>query len=401
MLIHKGFKFRLYPTPKQGTMLAQQTGNTRFLWNKLLESNIETYENTQKFKFSYDMIMSIPKLKKEYNFLKLSFSQSLQQVGRHLDSALKYSFKNSKGFPKFKKKGNRDSFTVPQKFHLNKNSVQLPKIGKVGWVKHRNWEGNPKFLTISRDGTQWFCSITCEIEIPDKQYSDKNLAGIDVGLKEFAALSDNTIIKRERHLNKYKNKLAKEQRWLSRKVKGSNNRKKQIQKVQMVHRKIRNTRNDFLHKTSSNMIAKYSGVVLEDLNIKGMMKNSKLARSISDAGWYEFSRMLEYKSLWNSKHFLKVDRWYASSKICNECGNKKVDLRLEDRTYVCKNCGTIIDRDYNASKNILDEGLKMLKEKTTVGHTGSNACGDDKITEPLCGSVVVKEAGKRITTSVS
>jgi IS605 OrfB family transposase len=146
------------------------------------------------------------------------------------------------------------------------------------------------------------------------------------------------------------------------------------------------------------MIAKYSGVVLEDLNIKGMMKNSNLSRSISDVGWYEFSRMLEYKSLWNSKHFIKVNRWYASSKICNECGNKKVDLRLEDRTYVCEKCGTIIDRDYNAGKNILDEGLKMLKEKTTVGHTGSNACGDDKVTEPFDGSVVVKEAGKRITT---
>ena len=396
MLIHKGFKFRLYPTLEQETMLAQQAGNTRFLWNKLLESNLKTYKDTQKFKFSYDMIMSIPKLKEEYDFLKLSFSQSLQQVGRQLDSALKDSFKNSKGFPQFKKKGNRDSFTVPQKFHLNKKSVQLPKIGKVNWIKHRNWEGTPKFLTVSRDGNQWFCSITCEVNTSDKQYSDKNLVGIDVGLKEFAVLSDNTTIKREKHLDKYKDKLIREQRWLSRKVKGSNNRKKQIQKVQVVHRKIRNTRNDFLHKTSSNMIAKYSGVVLEDLNIKGMMKNSKLARSISDVGWYEFSRMLEYKSLWNAKHFIKVNRWYASSKICNECGNKKVDLRLEDRTYVCESCGTIIDRDYNASKNILDEGLNMLK--TTVGHTGSNACGDDKVTEPFYGSVVVKEAGKRITT---
>ena len=396
MLIHKGFKFRLYPTPEQEALLSQQAGNTRFLWNKLLESNLKTYKDTQKFKFSYDMIMSIPKLKEEYDFLKLSFSQSLQQVGRQLDSALKDSFKNSKGFPQFKKKGNRDSFTVPQKFHLNKKTVQLPKIGKVNWIKHRNWEGTPKFLTVSRDGNQWFCSITCEVNIPDKQYSDKNLVGVDVGLKEFSVLSDNTTIKRERHLDKYKDKLIREQRWLSRKVKGSNNRKKQIQKVQVVHRKIRNTRNDFLHKTSSNMIAKYSGVVLEDLNIKGMMKNSKLARSISDVGWYEFSRMLEYKSLWNAKHFIKVNRWYASSKICNECGNKKVDLRLEDRTYVCESCGTIIDRDYNASKNILDEGLNMLK--TTVGHTGSNACGDDKVAEPLCGSVVVKEAGKRITT---
>ena len=263
-------------------------------------------------------------------------------------------------------------------------------------IKERNWEGTPKFLTVSRDGKQWFCSITCAINIPDKQYSDKNIVGIDVGLKEFAVLSDNTIIKRERHLNKYNKKLIREQRWLSRKVEGSNNRKKQIYKVQIVHRKIRNTRNDFLHKTTSGMIAKYSGVVLEDLNVKGMMKNHNLARSISDVGWYEFSRMLEYKSLWNAKHFIKVNRWYASSKICNKCDNKKVDLKLEDRTYVCEKCGTIIDRDYNASKNILDEGLNIFR--TTVGPTGSNACEDDKITESLCDSVVVSETGKRITT---
>jgi len=421
MLIHKGFKYRLYPTPEQESQLLQQAGNTRFLWNKLLESNLKTYEETKKFQFSHEMIISIPKLKEEFEFLKLSFSQSLQQVGRQLDKALKDTFKKTKGFPKFKKRRNRDSFTVPQKFACNKENVKLPKIGKVKWVLHRNWEGSPKFLTVSRDGNQWYCSITCEVNLPDKQLPDleicqDNIVGIDVGLKEFATLSDTTVIPNPRHLNKKLKKLKREQRWLSRKTKGSQNRKKQIEKVQTVHRKVRNTRKDFLHKITSNMIAKYSGVVLEDLNIRGMMKNSKLARHISDVGWYEFSRQLEYKSLWNAKHFEKVDRWFASSKICNECGSKKVNLKLSDRIYVCEDCGNIVCRDFNASTNIRDEGIKILKSKyrettmrnevpssreSTVGHTGSNACGEDRVSEPRSGSVVFIEAGKRITPLVS
>jgi putative transposase len=408
MLIHKGFKYRLYPTPEQESQLLQQAGNTRFLWNKLLESNIKTYETTKKFQFSHEMIVSIPKLKEEFDFLKLSFSQSLQQVGRQLDKALK-DFLNPKldrEFPVFKKRRNRDSFTVPQKFACNKNNVKLPKIGKVKWIRHRNWEGSPKFLTVSRDGNQWYCSVTCEVNLPDKQLPDietckDNIAGIDVGLKEFATISDNTVIPNPRHLNKKLEKLKREQRWLSRKTKGSNNRKKQIEKVQTVHRKVRNTRKDFLHKVTSNMIAKYSGVVLEDLNVSGMMKNKKLSRHISDVGWYEFARQLEYKSLWNARHFIKIDRWYASSKICNECGSKKVDLKLSDRIYVCEDCGNIVDRDFNASKNILAEGLNVLL--TTVGHTGSNACGDDKVhVFPVKEKqVIVREAGKRITPVVS
>jgi len=149
------------------------------------------------------------------------------------------------------------------------------------------------------------------------------------------------------------------------------------------------------------MIAKYSGVVLEDLNISGMMKNHKLAKSISDAGWYDFIKMLEYKCLWDSKHFIKIDRFFASSKICNACGNKKVDLKLSDRIYVCENCGNILDRDFNASKNILAEGIKILEN--TVGCTGINACGDDKVhfSSVKKKKVVVGEARTVLTKVIS
>ena len=425
MLVHKGFKFRLVPTPEQESQLLQQAGNTRFLWNKLLEFNLKTYKNTKKFQFSYEMIMSLPKLKEEFEFLKLSFSQSLQQVGKHLDKTIKNSFspetikeRNKRivkaktpkekvkayeyGKPKFKKKRSFDAFTIPQKFNLNKNSVKLPKIGKVKWIRHRNWEGNPKFLTVSRDGKQWYCSVTCEVNLSEKELptNTENIVGIDVGLKEFATLSDNTVIHNPRHLNKKLKKLKREQRWLSRKEKGSNNKIQQRNKIHIVYKKVRDTRKDFLHKTSSNMIAKYSGVVLEDLNVSGMIKNHKLARHISDVGWYEFSRMLEYKSLWNAKHFIKIDRRYASSKICSKCGNKKIDLTLKDRTYICESCGNILDRDFNASKNILAEGLNVLQ--TTQGHWGSNACGEDKVhfSSVKKKKVVFVEAGKRITNLV-
>jgi putative transposase len=399
MKVHKGFKFRLYPTQEQELQLLQHAGNTRFVWNKLLESNISAYENNKKFIFYYEMSKNLLILKEEFAFLKLSGAQSLQQVGRQLDKALRDSPKKSKGFPKFKKRSNRDSFTVPQRFKVNNKTVQLPKIGKVKWVKHRKLEGKPKFLTVSRDGSQWYCSVTCQVNIKDKKFSQDNIVGIDVGLKEFATVSDNTTIDNPRHLNKKLKKLKREQRYLSRKVKGSQNRKKQITKVQTVYRKVRNSRSYFHHKTSSSMIAKYSGVVLEDLNIKGIMKNSKLARSVSDIGWYEFNRQLEYKAKWNSKHFVKIDRFFASSKICNECGNKKVDLTLKDRMYVCKNCGNIVDRDFNASKNIRDEGIRILKN--TGGQPGINACGDGKVTKPRRGSVAVAETGKVLTKLIS
>ena len=417
MKILKSYKFRLYPNSIQEQELCQHAGNTRFVWNKLLEYNQKYFKENKKYIFSYDMITSLPKIKEEFEFLRLSAAQSLQQVGLNLDKAIKHSIKketiekrNQKiakatteiqrikaydyGKPKFKKKKCTDSFKIVEKFHINKHSITLPKIGKVKCVKHRKLEGKPKFLTISKDNNQWFCSITTEINLIEKPLDKNNIVGIDVGLKEFATLSDDTTIKRERFLNKYTKKLKREQRHLSRKTKGSKNRVKQIKKVHNLHRKIKNQRKEFLHKVTSNMIAKYSGFILEDLSISNMMKNHKLARNISDVSWYEFNRMLEYKSLWNFKYFVKVDRFFASSKICNNCNNKKVDLTLKDRIYKCEKCGNIIDRDYNASKNILEEGLRIIEN--TAGHAGINACGDERFRANLLAQCSSKKQEKEL-----
>jgi len=368
MIIQKRFKFRLYPTKEQETVLLQQGGNTRFLWNHLLKDNVDYYKETKKFKFFYEMAMSLPKLKEEYEFLKLSFSQSLQTVTRQLDRALRDSFKSGKGFPKFKKKKDNDSFTCPQGWKLKKGFVYIPKIGEVRWIKHRPLQGSSKHITISQDGDRWFCSVSCEVKIQEKEKKTGNIVGLDLGLKVFATLSDGIVIDNPKHIKRYEDKLAKEQRKLSRKLKGGKNRNKQRKKVHRVYQKIKDVRLDFLHKVTSHMIAKYDGVVVEDLNVSGMMKNHHLAKSIADVSWSEFTRQLEYKALWNSKYFLKISRFYPSSKTCSRCSWKDEELTLSDRMFKCEICGLNIDRDLNAAINIYRLGASQI-----------NACGDERL----------------------
>ena len=377
MLIQRGYKYRILPTKEQEESLLQCGGNARFLWNYALKTNQDYYKETGKFKFYHELAVSLPKLKEEYPFLKESFSQSLQMVLRQFDKALKDSFKKKKGFPSFKKKMLlNDSFTCPQKWRLEKGFVFIPKIGEVKWIKHRAMKGKPKSITISQDGDKWYCSVLCEYTIPDKAKECDNIVGCDVGLKEFAILSDGTVISNPRHTKKYENKLAKEQRKLSKKQKGSKNRFKQRLKVRKIHNKIRDIRKDFLHKTSNSIAKNYDGIFVEDLNIKGMMKNHCLAKSIGDVSWSEFNRQLEYKCKWSFKYYLKIDRFFPSSKTCSNCGYVQ-EMPLSKRIFDCPNCGISIDRDLNASLNIRNIGLN------TVGHTGINACGDGSLEPSL------------------
>lgn len=365
MRVLKAYKFRLNPTDDQRKALAQQGGNCRWLWNHFLEINQAEYAKNKKFIFSHQLITSLPELKKEYEWLGESFSQSLQQVARHFDRALKDAFKKSKGFPTTKKKSLlRDSFTVPQKFRIEKNYVFIPKVGEVPWVKHRAIKGKVKHLTVTQDGEQWYCSVCVELKVRNKTSDTKqdgtDIVGIDVGLKTYATLSDGTTVENPKTLTKYQKQLNRAQRRLSKRVKGSKSREKQRLVVAKLHRKVRNVRSDFQHKTTSNMITKCGGFVMEDLNIKGMVKNHCLARSISDAGWYEFKRQLRYKSEWAGLPFLEIGRFEASSKTCCSCGWKDKEQTLADREFECQQCGMSLDRDYNAAINIRNIGLKTV-----------------------------------------
>ncbi|MFH1584142.1 MAG: RNA-guided endonuclease TnpB family protein, partial [Actinomycetota bacterium] len=225
------------------------------------------------------------------------------------------------------------------------------------------------------DGNNWYCSVLCEYEVKEQQKKVNDIVGIDVGLKNFLTLSDKTVINNPKHLKKYEDKLAKEQRKLSKKQKGSKNRFKQRIKVRKIHSKIKNIRQDFLHKTSYLIIKNYDGIVLEDLNVEGMMKNHHLAKSLSDVSWSEFKRQLEYKSKWNFKHFIIIDRFDPTSKTCSNCGCIQ-DMALNKRQYNCPFCSVSIDRDLNASINIKNLGLNKIN---TEGRSGINACGVETV----------------------
>ena len=392
MKIQRAYKYRIFPTPEQEHKLRQQCGNCRFLWNKFLDLNQQTYEATGKFVFGHALITSIPQLKKEYDFLGLTFSQSLQQVGRHFDRALREFIDGIREFPKHKKKKYRDGLTIPQKFRLGKTFVFIPKVGEVQWVKHRPYKGKVKHITIKQDGDQWYCSVSVEIKAKNPERKSESIVGIDVGLKTFATLSDGSVVESQNTLRKHERKLKKAQRILSRRKKGGSNRKKQRVKVAKIHQKIRNVRKDFLHQTTSRMIAKYDGFILENLNIEGMMKNHCLAKSIADAGWYEFGRQLAYKSEWNGKWYWKIDRFEPSSKTCCECDWVDKDQTLSDRVFRCECCENVKDRDLNAAINIRRFGIRDLaipldEREFTLGDEGSS--------QPVLGSASRRAKNKQ------
>ena len=433
MKILKSYKFRLKPTKTQIPMLKQHGGNSRFIWNKLLEYSNNTRKSTGKVPTQSQFQKYIIQLKAENDFIKISHSQPIQINALRLSRTYTKAFKkeivserNKKiskanqikdeqtkkkalvkalnfGFPKFKCKAQaHDSIFYLQNFIVKKSRINFPKLGWINYIKHRKIEGKPKFVIITQDGNQYYVSITSEIEIKDeskKNIDSANIVGIDVGLKSFAVLSDGTIINNPRTLKKNLKKIKIESNWLARKelkeygkktpfgkeIKlSSKNRNKQIEKIQKLHRRIKNIRKDFLHKTTHDIITKYDGVVMENLDIKEMLqKNGKaMNRNISDVSWHEFGRQLEYKSTWNSKHFCKVDQYFASTQLCSKCGGKSY-LSLKDRVYVCQNCKSVLDRDYNAALNLRNEGIRILKEgfeleknkKNTVATTGINACG--------------------------
>ncbi len=394
MITEYTYRFRLHPNKEQENFLNIQFGHCRFIYNYFLALSKEEYKK-QGIKWKYSRYQSmLPALKREYPFLKQANSQSLQVSLQNLDTAYKNFFKGKAGFPKFKKKKSNQTVHIPQHFEIEKVSkkrglLKIPKLKTPIPIKmHRDidksliWatereQGQIRSISITKtpDG-RYYLNVLTRKEIQPLKATNKT-AGIDVGIKEFAIVYDgeNTHhIQNPKYLQKSEKKLIKLQKQLSRKQKGSKNWEKARQKVAKQHQKIVNQRRDFLHKVSTAIIKQYDCFVVESLNIKGMIQNRKLSKQIADVSWYEFMRMLEYKSKWYGRQIIKADRFYASSKTCNVCGYKNDQLTLSVRKWQCPVCGTQHDRDENASKNLYQIGLTHLTGGR-VGTTRAQACG--------------------------
>ena len=355
------YRFRLYPTKEQEKFLKQEAGNIRFVYNYFLALAKEKYEK-EKIKWNYyEYKKLLPKLKKEFNFLKLSNSQSLQESIKNLDRAFKNFFKGLSDFPKFKKKKKTNSISIPQHFEIIENKIKIPKLKTfIKFKKHRNIEGKIKSISIAiTPSGKYYLNILVDKDIYSLPKTNKIIA-IDMGLTDFIVTSENQAIKNPKHFKKLERRLKLWQRRLSRKEKGSNNYKKWSKKVAKLHEKITNAKNDFLHKLSRKLIDENQVIIIENLNIKGLIKNKKLSKHIHQASWHKFINMLEYKAKFYGRNLIKVDTFFPSSKLCNVCGYKNKNLKLSDRVWVCPICKTKHNRDYNATLNLLKEGLKQV-----------------------------------------
>ena len=377
--ILKAYKVRLYPNDNQQLFFAKSFGCTRFIWNRMLSDKIEYYKATK------ETLNNTPaQYKKEFEWLKEVDSLALANVQQNLRGAYNAFFKNGTGFPKFKKKSIKDSYTTNNQkgtVAVTHNTVKLPKIGHIKAKFPNRMNGLIKSITITKTATgQYYASVLVETIVDERPKTQSN-TGIDLGLTDFIVLSDGSKVANPKFLSKLQHKLAREQKILAkrravakaanRKLSDSRNYQKQKVKVAKVHEHITNSRTDFLHKLSFNIVKNHDIIAIENLNVKGMVKNHTLAKAISDSSWSTFTTMLAYKAEWYGKTLVKIDRWFPSSKTCSGCGHllTKTELPLSVRSWDCPSCLQTNDRDINASINILNEGLKLVTLKT-VGATG-------------------------------
>jgi putative transposase len=368
----RAYKYRLYPNKSQIDFFEKQFGTCRFVYNWALDFKSTVYKDENQSISKNELKKMLPGLKAQYNWLKDVNSQSLQSSIDNLDNAFQKFFRKEAEYPAFKSKNNPvQSFQVPQHYvvDLDKGTVKLPKLKEPIKAKfHRRFDGETRTATISRTPTgKYFISILVEDgrEIPEKVSSGPNI-GVDVGITHFAILSTGEKIENPRHLKKSMAKLKAEQQSLSRKKKGSGNRKKQKLVVAKLHEKVANQRNDFHHKLSNRLISENQVIVLEDLNISGMVKNHCLAQAISDVSWRNFIMKLKYKAEWYGKTIMQIGRFVPSSKLCSICGYKNTDLTLNDRSWECPSCHIKHDRDVNAAINILNIALNNTAAGTAV-----------------------------------
>lgn len=361
----RAYKYKLKPTVKQQHMLLQAFGNARFIYNWGLNRKKESWEKEKKSIGYVQLAKELTTLKKseELNWLNNSAAESLQQSLRNLDNAYTRFFKAKKGFPKFKSKKNyHDSvrFVNNIKFDFGKMVVNVPRVGKVKFCENRQFADDAKLgtLTVTRDrcGDYW-CTIVIDdgnLNTPKTKVCEETAVGIDLGIKDYAILSDGTKYGNPKFLEKGQKRLAGLQQGLSKKTKGSKNYEKQRIKVAKQHRRIANRRSDFIHKLTTDLVSRFDTICMENLNVTGMMHdgNHNLANAIQSTAWSEFKRQIEYKSEMYGKNVILIGRFEPSSKTCSKCGYVKKDLALSDREWVCPVCSERHDRDVNAAQNI-------------------------------------------------
>lgn len=362
--MQKGIKFRIYPNKEQKNLIHQTLGCCRLIYNKGLALREEAYKNGEKIGYTKTSAM-LTELKKmeEYSFLKVADSIALQQSLRDLDRGYVNFFQKRAAHPTFKSKHNRHQCyrTINQKDNIRIVGKYL-KLPKLGFVKVRQSMevGKIHNVTIEYAPTgKYFAILNVKFE-PEPRQNKGSIIGIDVGIKEFYYASNGNPVPNPKYLERAMRKLVREQRKLSRKQVGSNNRDKQRIKVALIHEKITNQRNDFLQKESTKLICENQTICIEDLKVKNMMRNRKLAKAIASVSWSKFFDMLEYKAIWYGNEIIRIPTMYPSSQTCSCCGYQNPIIKnLAVRKWVCPECHTAHDRDTNASINILAKGLQM------------------------------------------
>lgn len=354
----KAYKYRIIPNNRQSALINKHIGSVRFLYNLALETKQIAYASKQNNLSRYDLQKQLVDLKNDCEWLKEINSQSLQVALMNLEAAYLRFFKGQNSFPKFKKKSNGGSFNIPQNVILEDNKLIIPKFKEgIDIVLHRPIKGEIRQATISKTPTgKYFVSILCEtreVVKAKEKIKENTTVGIDLGIKNFIVSSDGKEFDNPKFLRKAQSKLKYVQRKYS-KHKG----KRTKQKLAILHEKVSNQRKDFLHKVSSELIRDNQSLAIETLQVSNMIKNHKLAQSISDAGWGMFVTMLEYKAEWYGKNILKIGTFEPSSKTCSYCGSTNKELQLKDREWTCNSCGTLLSRDVNAAINIKFFALK-------------------------------------------
>lgn len=408
MKINQAYRYELKPNNKQRGLLIKHAGAARFAWNWALGRRKSEYKSTGKSSKAIKQHQELNALKKtEFPWIYEVSKCAPQEALRNLDRAYANFFRGLKtgediGFPQFKKKGKHDSFTLTgwnNSLRVESIGIRLPRIGVI-----RTKEATSKFrgrilsATVSREADRWFVSLCVKRERPEPELIQGDIVGIDLGINSFATIWDGKKpekIESPKPLKKSLKKLQRLDRQHSRKKKGSRNQKKAALRESQLHRRIRNTRKDFLAKLTTSLTKTKSVIIIEDLNVKGMLRNHCLARSIADCGWGEFRRMLEYKCKWYGSRLIIIGRFEPTSKMCHVCGAVNKDLNLNNRTWVCPSCGAVLDRDENAAINIRRLGIEILY---TESSSGIYACGEESSGSSLDAGTKLSSAKQELST---